>query len=129
MSTLNEYTPFIYLWVLRLLCSVLCYFYDSRTEGLIFISWVLLSFLLPKVFFVKMTIYILLPFLNIQFLYYYLINIPGLFYAPGTNTTDSIIFSNYRGIIFTYPVFETLLFYITLVFIVLLIPSAYILKL
>lgn len=125
---INHYAPYVYIWVCRVLCVVMAYLYHS-SAGFIALTWVLFTFLIPLVEFVKFTIYVFTPLMTFVLFYLYTINIPGVFLDPGKYESDMHLFTGEYGIVFEYPEVEVFLFIITIVFLILLIPSRKILKL
>lgn len=95
--------------------------------GLVLLTWVLLSFVVPTVSFVKYTVKIFIPLYIVLFLYLYFVNIRGLlaFYFDLANQTYAP--SKY-GIRFDQGPLEVGLILTNLVLLISLIPFRFVLK-
>ena len=76
----TSYAPYIYIWVCRLSSIALAYYYHS-IPALVLLTWVLLSLILSISPFVNFTVAVINPIFTLFFLFQYLVNIPGLFFA------------------------------------------------
>ena len=79
-SYLENYAPYIYIWVCRVFVLVQAYYYHSF-PALILLTWLLFSFMINLASYVSFTIAVFTPIYTITFIYLYFINIPGLFIA------------------------------------------------
>jgi hypothetical protein len=68
--------PFAYLTVVRILSILMAYAYHGF-GGLILLTWILLSFVMPTVSFVNGTVKYFIPLYIALFCYLYFINIRG----------------------------------------------------
>jgi hypothetical protein len=74
----ETYLPYVCLWMTRLLSIAIAYYYHG-IPALVVLTWILLSFMVKLVRFVRFTILIYLPVIIFFFFYGYILNIPGLF--------------------------------------------------
>jgi hypothetical protein len=128
LKFLAYHAPYIYIWCARILCTVIAYYYHS-SAGFVMLTWTLMTFLIPLVDFIKLTVYFFTPLLTFVYFYLYFINIPGFILEPGVYESDRELFQGEFGIAFRYPPLECLMFTLTITFLVLLIPSRKFLKL
>ncbi len=106
---------------------VIAYFYHGY-QGILIITWILMSFVFYLVDFVKWTIYLVNPLFTIGLLFTYFINIPGfLLNKDGEVEGDPGLFNYFINFVFN-PI-EIGFLVSTLVFFILLIPSRHILTL
>jgi hypothetical protein len=74
----KEFSPYVWLWVCRVVAWIWCYAYHDF-ESLFILFWLMHSTVVSDTkLFAKVTIYFYLPCFTSIFLFYYLINIPGL---------------------------------------------------
>lgn len=77
MQFMENNAPFVYLSIIRVLSILMAYAYHG-IGGLILLSWVLLSFVVPTISFVNATVKCFVPLYATLFFYLYFINIRGL---------------------------------------------------
>lgn len=112
--------------VIRVLSILMAYAYHG-IGGLVLLTWVLLSFVVPTITFVNSTIKYFIPIYVTLFLYLYFINVRGLLPLYSDFTNQPYQPKKY-GIRFDQGPQEVALISVTLLFLILLIPSRYILK-
>lgn len=84
----TTYLPYVCLWVNRFISLIYAYAYFGY-PALLILSWLLLSFMVNMISFVKATTYVYLPLFSIAFFFNYFININLLF------PSDSVIFTTF----------------------------------
>lgn len=92
----EKYAPYVYIWICRVCCVVLAYFYYGAI-GFLLLSWTLLSFMVPLVNFVFYTIILVTPLLSFAFVFFFFINIPGLFLNKDESQPESRKLLYYYG--------------------------------
>jgi hypothetical protein len=103
-------------------------YYYHDLPGFIFLTWVLLSFIVSAYSFVHFTVAIFNPVFTIYYFYLYIVNIPGLIMSKTGETGGNPVYTTYYGIDFRFPIGESAIFTASLFFFILLIPTRYILK-
>jgi hypothetical protein len=75
---IKRYQSFLSLWVFRI-CSILIAYLYYGYPGFVVLTWVLLSFGVSLYNFVKMTVFVYLPYFILTFFIEYFFNIQKLF--------------------------------------------------
>jgi hypothetical protein len=96
---------YLSLWIVRICTLIFAYFYFGYPSSLL-LTWLLLSFIVPLVGFVKWTTYIYLPLFTTAFFYLYFINIERLFLLENEARSGWEWLFEYFGMIFTFPPIE-----------------------
>lgn len=108
----KTYLPFVCLWVTRFISLVYAYAYFGYPAFAI-LTWLLLSFMVNIIIFVKATTYVYLPLFSLAFFFNYFININQLF------DREDEIFSTY-GRYFRIPAIEVGGMVINIIFLLML---------
>lgn len=89
---LDTNAPLIYLWATRILTVLMAYGYFGPI-GLILITWVLLSFMMPLRPFLALTCWVFVPVYGLLFCYVYFINLEDIWlfidYLKGIQIEDT----------------------------------------
>ena len=125
MHFISTNAPYVYLWLSRLLSVIMAYAYHGQA-GLILLTWVLLSFMVPGITFVNATVVFVLPIYITLFLYLYFLNLSGLGQVVETLNPTNPIYTKY-GLVFEIPPLEIGIMYINMMALIMLIPARFIL--
>ena len=109
----KDFSPQIWLWICRFTCFVWCYAYHDF-ESWVILFWIMHSTVFKSTkFFVNMTMKLYMPAFILIFLFYYMINIPGV--VEFEIMRDNIdIWRSFGFYEFSYPFLEVGLMFLAI---------------